>query len=52
MGLVGVAVAEQVNADRAPSAFFYEVKPAGFFPRALGVGGEPVEENDWNRRFD
>ncbi|NDA50125.1 MAG: hypothetical protein EBY60_06855, partial [Actinobacteria bacterium] len=51
VGGVGVAVPEEVIAERPTSAFFHEIEPPRLDPRHLCRCGEAVQEHDRNRRF-
>ena len=47
----GVAVPEEVIAERATSALLHEIEPPRLDPRHLRRRGEAVQEHDRNRRF-
>ena len=51
VGGVGVAVPEEVIAERPTSTLFHEIEPPRFDPRHLRRRGEAVQEHDRNRRF-
>ena len=46
VGLVGRAVAQQVDGDRPPAHVAEEVEPPVVAPRAGAGGGEAVDEDD------